>query len=267
VDRLVQARRWTTAVLLLCGVVPVMVWGGPWGFLALTLAVVALCQWELERLGGVRWGRVRRVVGMVVAMSMPLGAMWGGERGLTMLLVGSFAFWMVLEMIWRRELKGVLGDLGFRMAGYLYGAFLPSYFVLLWNLPYGIHWIFMTITITAVGDSAAYYAGSLWGRHKLMPRISPNKTLEGALAGLLGNVAGALTYEVVLFPAKIALAGIPLALAVGVVGQLGDLGESMFKRAAGLKDSGGLLPGHGGVLDRLDSLLFAVPVVYYWASS
>jgi phosphatidate cytidylyltransferase len=98
-----------------------------------------------------------------------------------------------------------------------------------------------------------------------MPRISPNKTVEGALAGLGGNVIGAMSYALILFPARLTINGILLALVVGFAGQVGDLSESMLKRASGRKDSGGLLPGHGGVLDRLDSLLFSVPIVYYWA--
>jgi phosphatidate cytidylyltransferase len=144
---------------------------------------------------------------------------------------------------------------------------LPSFFVLIWQLPQGVHWILLTIAVTALGDTAAYYVGSLWGRHKLLPKVSPNKTVEGAAAGLAGNVAGALMYGWLFFPTWLSFAGLPLALLVGVAGQLGDLSESMLKRGAGVKDSGQLLPGHGGVLDRLDSLLFAAPVVFYWATS
>jgi phosphatidate cytidylyltransferase len=265
VDRGVQVRRWCTALLMLVAIVPAMIWGGRWVFLALAGTVVTLCQWEFQRIAGLVQGGPRRLLGIVVALSMPVGAMWGQERGLMMALVGSLVFWMVFEMVARRELEGVVRELGARMTGYLYGAVLPSYFVLLWNLPQGLHWIFLTMAITAVGDTAAYYVGSSMGRRKLLPGISPNKTVEGALAGLLGNVVGAQAYGVILFPGWAALLGIPLALLVGTVGQLGDLSESMLKRSAGIKDSGELLPGHGGILDRLDSLLFAVPVTYYWA--
>jgi phosphatidate cytidylyltransferase len=253
--------------VLLSVVIPIVIWGSRSVFLALMALVVALCQLEYEKLVGSSDGLGRRALGTLVALSMPGAAMALGERGLMMALSGSVLLWMVLEVALRRELEGVFRDLGRRMLGYLYGAVLPSYFVLLWRLPDGFHWIFLTMTITAVGDTAAYYAGSLRGRHKLLPRISPNKTIEGSLAGLIGNVAGALAYAAVLFPSQIAPGGLLLALLVGGAGQLGDLSESMLKRAAGLKDSGGLLPGHGGILDRLDSLLFSAPVVYYWVTA
>jgi phosphatidate cytidylyltransferase len=265
VERSVQARRWITALLLLGAVVPVVIWGGAWPFLTLACMVVLLCQWEFQRLSNLRSGRGRICLGMAVALSIPTAAMLGGERGLLAALVGSLLVWLMAEVVGRAKLDGVLHELGLRSIGYLYGAALPSYFVLLWKLPEGIHWLFLTLSITAVGDTAAYYGGSLWGRHKLAPRISPNKTVEGALAGLLGNVFGAQAYALILFPSQLSWEGVLLALIVGGVGQMGDLSESMLKRAVGLKDSSELLPGHGGVLDRLDSLLFAVPVVYYWA--
>ena len=204
-------------------------------------------------------------MGMGVALTIPTGAMLGGERGLLAALVGSLLVWLAMEVVGRAKLDGVLNELGVRFVGYLYGAALPSFFVLLWKLPDGAHWLFLTMSITAIGDTAAYYGGSLWGRHKLAPRISPNKTVEGALAGLMGNVIGAQAYALILFPSQLSWGGVLLALIVGGVAHLGDLSESMLKRAVGVKDSSGLLPGHGGILDRLDSLLFSVPVVYYWA--
>jgi phosphatidate cytidylyltransferase len=252
--------------LLIGSLVPIVVWGGLWGFLSLIGLVVVICQLEYEKLSGIRQGIAHRTIGILLALSMPTAAMIGGERGLLMAVVGGLLVWLTLEMTSRKTLEGVQQQTGARMLGYLYGAALPSYFILLRKLPEGIHWLFWTASVTAVGDTAAYYIGSLRGRSKLLPRISPNKTVEGAVAGLFGNVAGALAYGSLFFPAQLAPAGIFLALLVGVTGQLGDLCESMLKRAVGLKDSGGILPGHGGVLDRLDSLLFSVPVVFYWVT-
>jgi phosphatidate cytidylyltransferase len=255
-----------TALILLGVVVPVIGWGDAWMVLALTALVVFLCQWEYSGLRSVPTPPTWRAAGAAVALVIPTGALAAGERGLLMGVVGSLALWMTVEMTVRGRLEGVLEDLGARMLGYLHGAVLPSYFLLLWGRQDGLHWIFLTMAVTAVGDTAAYYAGSLWGRRKLMPRISPKKTVEGAVAGLLGNVAGGAVYLAAAFPPGAFLPGLLLSLLVGIAGQLGDLNESMLKRAVGLKDSGELLPGHGGVLDRLDSLLFAVPVTYYWAT-
>jgi phosphatidate cytidylyltransferase len=226
--------------------------------------VVTLCQLEFDKLIGLSLNKGWRTAGVCVALLLPVGAMLGGERAMLLTLVGCLQLWMVIQVLFRRQVEGTLEDLGPRILGFVYAALLPSYFVLLWKLEDGIHWIFLLMTITAVGDTAAYYVGSLWGRHKLLPRVSPKKSIQGSLAGLLGNVAGALVYSAALFPAQLSFTIILFALVVGGMGQLGDLSESLLKRSMGKKDSGGLLPGHGGVLDRLDSLLFSAPVVYYW---
>lgn len=115
-----------------------------------------------------------------------------------------------------------------------------------------------------LSDAAAYMSGSLWGRHKLMPFISPNKTIEGAVGALLVSVAAAVGARAWFFTHLRLRDAVVLGLLLGVAGMLGDLVESMMKRAAAMKDSGDLLPGHGGILDRTDSLLFAAPVLFYY---
>jgi phosphatidate cytidylyltransferase len=119
--------------------------------------------------------------------------------------------------------------------------------------------------IVWLGDSAAYFAGSLLGRHKLAPRVSPKKTWEGALGNLAGNVGGGFIIRATACPQWSVVDAVAIGLLLGVVGQLGDLVESTWKRSAGVKDSnmGGLaIPGHGGMLDRIDSLVFAAPALY-----
>lgn len=123
------------------------------------------------------------------------------------------------------------------------------------------------ITVTWIADSAAYFAGRRWGRNKLVPRISPGKTVEGGIAGLLAAIVTAVLFAVVFLDADRPLGmGIPAAvvagLLIGVAAQLGDLTESVLKREAGVKDSGAILPGHGGVLDRFDALFFTIPLGY-----
>lgn len=123
------------------------------------------------------------------------------------------------------------------------------------------------MTIPWIGDSAAYFTGRALGRHKLIPRVSPAKTIEGSIGGLIGATLAGVVFSAVLLAlyesttlAPLEAAGIGLVL--GFVGQVGDLAESLLKREAGLKDSGNLFPGHGGVLDRFDSIFFALPVAY-----
>jgi len=122
--------------------------------------------------------------------------------------------------------------------------------------------ILLLYVIIWSGDSAAYYGGRAFGRHLLAPKVSPKKTIEGAVAGLAGSVITGTALGVWLLGEPwLRLAGISALTAV--VGQTGDLAESVLKRSAGVKDSSSILPGHGGILDRLDSLLFATPV-FYW---
>ena len=125
------------------------------------------------------------------------------------------------------------------------------------------HWLFYVLLINWIGDSAAYYGGRLLGRHKLAPVLSPGKTWEGFFASLLFSVPLATLYLRHFLPQPPSLAfTIALSIAANLAAQVGDLAESALKRGAQVKDSGGLLPGHGGMLDRLDGVLFSVPVVY-----
>ncbi|MGH9381975.1 MAG: phosphatidate cytidylyltransferase [Thermoanaerobaculia bacterium] len=120
--------------------------------------------------------------------------------------------------------------------------------------------LFLLLAIVWLGDSAAYYFGSAWGRHKMAPTISPNKSWEGAAAGVLTALAATAVWGLC-YLGRVDLSLLALGLLTGVAGQIGDLVESMLKRGAGVKDTGTLLPGHGGVLDRVDALLFAAPAL------
>ncbi|HEX9190757.1 MAG TPA: phosphatidate cytidylyltransferase [Candidatus Deferrimicrobiaceae bacterium] len=133
-------------------------------------------------------------------------------------------------------------------------------------LPRGEIWVLLGILSVSVGDTFAYAAGRTFGKRLLAPVISPNKTVEGALGGLLGSVACAALYGQAFLPAIPAWYAAAAGLAVGITGQAGDLFESVLKRAAGVKDSGTLFPGHGGVLDRADAILAAGPPLYLLAA-
>lgn len=151
------------------------------------------------------------------------------------------------------------------VSGLLYVPLLLSQLILLRAEPYGAYWILLLLAIVMAGDSAAYYIGSSFGRHKLYPAVSPNKSIEGALGGVAGSVAGAFIIKLTIFPQLGAIDCIVTALVLGIPGQLGDLFESLLKRSSGVKDSGTIVPGHGGILDRLDSILFAAPAAWWYA--
>ncbi|WP_054031567.1 phosphatidate cytidylyltransferase [Desulfatitalea tepidiphila] len=146
--------------------------------------------------------------------------------------------------------------------GLMYIPFLLSFLIRFYAQEDGVHWVFWLLLVVAAGDTGAFYVGSYFGKHKLCPAVSPKKTIEGAIGGLAANVIIGTLYQVLFIPSLPFALGIVFALVVGAVGQAGDLFESEFKRAAGVKDSGKLLPGHGGFLDRIDALLFAAPIAF-----
>jgi phosphatidate cytidylyltransferase len=129
-----------------------------------------------------------------------------------------------------------------------------------------VEWILLLVSVTWLGETAAYLVGSTLGRHKLAPSISPRKTVEGAVAQLGVSMLAALGARAWFFPALSVESAIVVGLLLGVVGQAGDLMESAIKRSVDTKDTGRLIPGHGGMLDRMDSLLVNTPVLFYYAT-
>jgi phosphatidate cytidylyltransferase len=125
--------------------------------------------------------------------------------------------------------------------------------------------LMMFFAMVIFSDTGAYYTGRLLGRHKLAPRISPGKTVEGALGGLIAAIGAGPLSRLLFFPEIPIVHALVLGALIGLLGPLGDLSESMLKRGAGVKDSGTLLPGHGGMLDRVDSILFCAPLLYYYS--
>jgi phosphatidate cytidylyltransferase len=128
----------------------------------------------------------------------------------------------------------------------------------------GVHWLLFALAVNWVGDIAAFYCGRKFGKHKLAPRVSPAKSWEGAIASLAAAVLFGYGFFVYFTPAIALPHMLALSMLANAAGQIGDLAESAIKRGAGVKDSSTLLPGHGGFLDRLDSSLFTMPVVYYY---
>jgi phosphatidate cytidylyltransferase len=158
--------------------------------------------------------------------------------------------------------RSVLDRVARQIQGVCYIPLPLALLILLRSAAGGATWVFLLCAVIFAGDTAALYAGTLWGRHKLCPAISPGKTVEGALAGLAANLAVGAAGKALFLPEIGWGAALLFAAAAGLAGQVGDLFESELKRASNVKDSGGILPGHGGVLDRIDALLFAAPVAF-----
>ena len=178
---------------------------------------------------------------------------------------------MVLSLIWlllRPQKEGAFIGWAWTIAGILYVGWLLSYLVALRGLDDGRNWVFFVLFVTFASDTTAFFVGRALGRHHLAPRISPGKTWEGTIAGVFGAIIISLLFTI---PTRLDLhinislwQAILLGFLVSVFGQCGDLVESLLKRNMGVKESGKLMPGHGGVLDRTDSIVFAGIVVYLY---
>ena len=156
-----------------------------------------------------------------------------------------------------------IGDIATLIMGPFYICLPLLLLAIIARLPQGRVWIFFILSVIFAGDTASFYCGKLIGKHKLS-QVSPGKTWEGTIGGLIANIACAGLFGSVFFPSLPIISIMIVGIILGISGQIGDLTESMLKRIAKKKDSGTILPGHGGMLDRIDSLLFAVPVLYVY---
>ncbi len=207
--------------------------------------------------------KVQRFLGLLLG-SLLLVGFYAGNGGLVAGVVASSILLVLLFRVFSsREVNQAITEIGITFFGVFYVCYLMGYLILLRGEASGREWIFFLFLTVWAGDTGAYYLGTYLGRHKLYPKISPKKTCEGALGGVACALIAATVGWKVLFPSASLSILLPLGGGLGVIGQLGDLAESLLKRCSGTKDSGSLLPGHGGVLDRFDGILFAAPILYY----
>lgn len=171
---------------------------------------------------------------------------------------------LIMMQFKRRENSGVIVDISTTLFGILYVSWFLSFLIKIRYLPEGIGLLGAVLLITKLGDIGAYLIGVNFGKTPLIPRISPNKSVEGSLGGLLFSVLGAFIAKAFVDFSYLHLLFIGILL--GIIGQFGDLSESLMKRDCQVKDSGNILPGMGGILDQLDSLLFTAPVFYFYLS-
>ena len=171
-----------------------------------------------------------------------------------------------VPLLSRTSLEQSLRDGAMTLFGVLYLGLTLGTLSMTRLLPQGESLIFFLLLVTWASDTGAYYVGTLYGRHRLAPTISPKKTVEGLVGGLIGAIIAAYAARWWFLPELSGLDCLVLATLLTFTGLWGDLAESAMKRSVGVKDSGGILPGHGGMLDRLDSLLFTAPVFYYYVT-
>ena len=233
---------------------------GPW-YTVLVYAAALIATWEFNRLASAAEGDpfTPLLYGSVLLLLLDA---YTGRAYLPAILTGILLLalvWSVVSFQQRGVAVGWLWTLG----GSLYIGWLLSHYLVLRDLDQGRGWVLFAVFATFVNDTASYAVGRMFGKHHMVPNLSPGKTWEGAAGGLVATVLSAP-----LLALALGLSGAwtlwPLGLAVSAAAQVGDLAESMLKRAARVKDASALVPGHGGVLDRLDSLVLVGPLIYYY---
>lgn len=260
------AQRLAVIIVMIPTIVLFIVAGG-WSyaiFIALVLAVAAWEYWRIFQQGGCRPSLPLLILGVVL---LALGRAVYGFDGSDVVITGLVLLSMTVhEFGFERAGKSSATDFGITLGGIFYLGWLGAYFISLRNLPDGQWWLLLALPAIWLADAGAYIFGRLFGRHKISPRTSPNKTWEGYLGGIVFSAALtpllAALWQLrapVITPEK----GLVMALALSVIAPMGDLCESMIKRQFGVKDSSNLLPGHGGIMDRIDTWLWAVALAYY----
>ncbi len=251
-------KRVLTALALIPSVTYLILWAPQPLFLLALATVAGLCFFEFG--------------GLVSHHAIPRPGLLGYAAGLLLLVapdtqLGFLGLFVILGMalaLRLPDLSETLPYTGALVFGvlYIFGGWRCGALLRAMN-PY---WMLFAVALNWVGDIAAFYVGRAFGRHRLAPRVSPGKSWEGSIGSLAASILFALVYFPRLLPTVPLLTGAGIAAAGNLAGQMGDLCESALKRGAGVKDSGNLLPGHGGWLDRVDSALFALPVVQFLVS-
>jgi len=246
-------------------------WFGGWWFVALIALCGLAAAWEFYRLVSKAKAPAMTRLGLVFILLLLASPALGYGDFITvqgrLLVLG-----VVISLLWllfRRQKETAFASWVWSLGGIIYLGFLFSHAIALRSLDGGRDWVFFAVIANMFSDSAAYFIGRAWGKHRLAPNISPKKTWEGAAGGFIGAIiAGIALFYILAFPAGFGLLqAIVLAVLVSLAGQAGDLVESLFKRNMDARESGRLLPGHGGFLDRIDSVIFVSVLVYYFVLS
>jgi phosphatidate cytidylyltransferase len=260
------ATRLLAAVVGLAIVVPILLWGGVVGLDLLLAVVLVLGVDEYAKMALPAQRPAARALLAMYGVAVLAAQLYGTTEAVS----GSLVVGLLVLLAW--SVFGVPdtaegGRYASRMTlGFLYVPFLLSFIGLVRRFDSGLGWIFLLLVVTWFGDTGAYFAGRAFGRTKLLERVSPNKTREGVVGGVVLAIVGACLVKQLALPRVSWAHAVVLGILVDGAGVIGDLFESMLKRTHDVKDSGSLLPGHGGILDRIDSLLFSAPVAWCYAN-
>jgi len=261
------AKRISTSGLVLALVGTVVFLSPNWVFSLLASVMIGIALVEFFSLVEKKGIFVYKYIGVAIGMCVPLiiNFQMGGEGYFTLepfFIVIACMFIFVLQFT-RRDSSQALASIAITLFGLLYIGWFFSFFIKLKFLPNGALLVAFLVLVTKMGDVGAYLVGNALGKHSLIPRISPHKTIEGTVGGLAFSIMSAVASKSFLphFPYGHLVV---LGALLGILAQVGDLAESLLKRDCGVKDSGGILPGFGGMLDLIDSLLFTTPIFYFY---
>jgi phosphatidate cytidylyltransferase len=257
-------KRWISGVIAVPILFAVIFYGSEVVFSAFIIIVILGAVIEYNRMvfnvGFVR----EKLQGLIIAALIPLAVFSGDLRIVLAVIAFSMLVVFSLSLVGMDGHSIDLVSVSKLVLGFIYIPFMLSHFILLRHSEDGILWIFFILILAFSGDIAAFYVGRSVGKRKLMPLVSPGKTVEGTAGLLIGSIVGCVLFQHFFLPRLPVFHAAALGLSGGIMGQLGDLCESVIKRASGVKDSGSLVLGHGGLLDRLDCLIFIAPYVYYY---
>jgi phosphatidate cytidylyltransferase len=263
-------KRWLTAIVAIPIVIYLIGFSPRWVFYLFLFLISAAGLNEFYRVTLPDVPIYMKTINMLLALAM-FFTLYTGNIQLLPGVVSLVAIIPMLCFLFSDPLRGekYLTESGRLALGFIYVCVPIAMLVQIDRLYLPSHsirglWIFFLMVVTSANDTGAFYSGKLFGRHKLYEAVSPKKTWEGAVGGLLFAIIVAILFLKIFRLHSVDLSIIFLIIIMSVAGQIGDLAESMLKRNFSIKDSGELLPGHGGILDRIDSLLFAVPVLYIY---
>jgi len=259
-----KLKRIVTAVLLIPPLIIAVIKLNHFWFFILLLVFIYIATYEFSKLieaGGSKYLKIPTYIGTFL---IPYG-FYLNDFKMFLLTVFVVSFMsLCIKLLGDQPLESTFNTVGITFLNVFYAPFFFSFIMLLRNINY--HYIFYLFVIIFASDTFAYFFGIKFGKHRLYEIISPKKSIEGLVAGILGGVIGAFIYSEIFLDIGVIYTFISSILVI-FAGVIGDLTESMFKRKAGVKDSGNIFPGHGGMLDRVDALLFGAPVLYFFVSS
>lgn len=258
-----QMKRVLSALAILPPLILFLAYASGEFFLVFILGIISLCLYEYFSLLARGQTTPCSWITYLSSWALAVTAYWESWSWLPFLLFCSMIILSSGIMFILKEETSFLPVFVYSLFGVLWIGWNLSHLVILRGFPSGQWYILFLCLIVWGGDSLAMYTGKIWGRHKMAPALSPGKTWEGALGGLIGNLLTAVVSAPILLPHLSFTQTLLLATGIAPIAQVSDLCESMLKRYAGVKDSGTLIPGHGGMLDRIDSLLFAAPMFVY----